>query len=104
MRWMELLFPCRTHLEAEVEYLRAQLAQKDRRLDEMQQALSSNLKFWQDKSKEEVKRRLIAAQEKKPLTGQIQPRGWDQVRATMRLNPKPEPQDSHEENQNGVEK
>ncbi|MFP5230785.1 MAG: hypothetical protein ACLGXA_24475 [Acidobacteriota bacterium] len=33
------LFPYRTHLEAEVAYLKGQLAQRQRRVDELQEAL-----------------------------------------------------------------
>ena len=34
------LFPYRAYLEAEIEYLKAQLAQKQRRIDEMQEMLA----------------------------------------------------------------
>ena len=34
------IFPYRTHLEAEVEYLRAQLSQRQRRIDELIDAIN----------------------------------------------------------------
>lgn len=38
-RFLSALFPYRVHLEREVEYLRGQLAQKERRIDEMLEAM-----------------------------------------------------------------
>ena len=39
MNWLALIFPYRTHLEAEICWLQDQLAQKQRRCDELQEAL-----------------------------------------------------------------
>ena len=69
------LFPLRTHLESEIEYLRSQLAQKQRRIDELQDALvvvatpAPKVQFEREPSG-----KLIP----------VQPRGWDAWRAARR--------------------
>ena len=98
------IFPYQKHLEQEIEYLRAQLAQKDRRIDEMQQSLTFSLKYWQDHAKDEVRRRLAVSSPLGKAMAPVQPKGWDQVRASLRLNGKPEPDEPEKEDQNGVEK
>jgi len=73
-RLRTFLFPYRTHLEAEVEYLRSQLAQRQRRVDELQEAMV-----------------VVAVpppktpREPKPLPP-VQPRGWEALRYQHRNN------------------
>ena len=101
------LFSYRTHMESEIEYLRGQIAQKERRIDEMQQTLISNVRYMQDKAKSELRRRIENSVEntKTSLIPPVQPHGWDQVRATLRLQPQEKPEDKPEkEKENGVEK
>jgi L-lactate utilization protein LutC len=101
------MFGYAKHLEQEIEYLRGQLAQKERRIDEMQQMLNSSVRYIQDRAKTELKRRIENSVDN-TSTSRIptaQPLGWDQVRATMRLQPKPKPEDKPEkEKADGVEK
>jgi DNA-directed RNA polymerase subunit F len=79
------IFGYRKHLEEEVDYLRSQLAQKQRRIDELQEKLL-----------EIAKPVVKPIQERKPAekVRPIQPRGWDEVRAHRRANPAPEESDA----------
>ena len=77
MKWIGLLFPYRTHLEAEVEYLREQLAQEKRRVVELQNAI---LEMKQPSPRVY----LSNATDKQPVKVTVQPRGWDAYRAARR--------------------
>lgn len=71
------LFPYRSHLEAEIEYLRAQCAQKDRRIHELQEALAEIAKpapkvYLQPETRTKIR---------------VQPKGWDAFRADRKMNP-----------------
>lgn len=75
-KFFAFLFPYRTHLEAEVEYLRAQLAQKQRRIDEGDQR-------WKD---------FTALNRKEPRgtppgLHPVKARGWDAYRAQQKEEP-----------------
>lgn len=70
-----LLFPYRTHLENEIEYLKAQLAQERRRADVAHEALI------------EIKRPVAAVRVPLPTAGQMikrTPKGWDATRSVER--------------------
>lgn len=72
------LFPYRTHLEAEIVWLQEQLAQKQRRCDELQEALIG------------IKQPSMKIQYKRKPDGKLvptQPRGWDSYRAWRREHP-----------------
>lgn len=80
---MNWLFPYRTHLLAEIDYLKAQLAQAQRRADILQEALV--------KAAEKPAMRVQYKQDKE--TGKItpvQPRGWEEYRASQRIIPRTE--------------
>jgi hypothetical protein len=81
------LFPYRAHLEAEIDWLKAQLAQKQRRMDELQDALI------------EIKKPSLKIQYERKPDGQmipVQPRGWDAYRAFRRAHPEePEEGEQH---------
>lgn len=62
-----LLFPYRAHLESEIEYLRTQLAQRDRRLVELENRLI------------EAKPGIPVFREPKPVPIN-KPRGWEEYR------------------------
>lgn len=66
------LFPYCTHLEAEVEYLKGQLAQKQRRIDEMQDAIN----------KAALKPATVRLQPAPPHA--VPPKGWDAYRVSKR--------------------
>ena len=68
----------RIHLEEEIDYLRAQLSQKQRRNDELQEALIGIAK-----PKPAIQREVKA--DAKPVA--IQPRGIEAFRAQRRANP-----------------
>jgi len=70
-----VLFPYRAHLEDEVVYLRSQLAQKDRRLVEMQDTLAV-MATGSSKTPREPR------EPKPPVHGQ--PIGWDAKREQLR--------------------
>jgi len=97
MNWLRdlllVLFPYRSHLEQEIEYLRQQLSQKQRRVDELQEKLVELLK---PPAKIQFERKpdgkLVP----------IQPRGWDAVRAMRRLSPEPGPDEPAKEQVNGL--
>lgn len=72
MKWIEYLFPYRTHLEREVEYLRAQVAQQRRRLDEVENAM---LEVIRELGKKEPRKDVA-----KPVVT-IKARGWEAYRA-----------------------
>ena len=83
MNWLALIFPYRTHLEAEICWLQNQLAQKQRRCDELQEALCL---IKQPSMKIQYERKPDG--ELKP----VQPRGWDAVRMARRENPPEAPE------------
>lgn len=64
-----VLFPYRTHLEDEVKYLREQLAQKQRRIDEMRD--------WQQRFVGALTKRT---EKKPPALVPVRPHGWEQAR------------------------
>lgn len=72
MKWITTLFPYRTHLEEEVVYLKGQLAQKQRRIDELQEQLVGLLKPA-PKTPRSV-----------PPVPAIVAKGWDGYRASKR--------------------
>jgi hypothetical protein len=77
-QFISILFPVRTHIYEEIDYLRAQLAQKQRRIDELQEALI------------ELKRPTPKVQLEQKPDGKmvpIQPRGIEAYRAARRANP-----------------
>ena len=86
-----LLFPYRTHLESEVEYLRDQLAQEKRRCVELQNAIL-------DLKQPSPKVYLSSATDKPPVKVTIQPKGWDAYRAAKRQ----ENQDAESERRDDV--
>lgn len=75
MKWLEMLFPYRTHLEAEIEYLHQQLAQHQRRRDELEAVLV-------DIAKPQPKVQFERQKDGKLV--KVQPRGWDAFRAYQR--------------------
>ena len=81
MSWLSAIFPYRTHLEAEICWLQDQLAQKQRRCDELQEAL---VQIKQPSMKIQYERKPDG--ELKP----VQPRGWESYRAFRRDHPNPE--------------
>lgn len=84
MSWLRqllgALFPYRRHLEEEINYLRGQVAQKQRRIDELQEALIEHQKL----APKLLKERLT------PI--RTQPLGWDAYRENQRHIP-PEPEE-----------
>jgi hypothetical protein len=70
------LFPYRAHLEAEIEYLREQVAQKQRRIDILLDAVV----------KAAAPKAVIPREPPAPIKS-VQPRGWDEVRAARKANP-----------------
>lgn len=64
-----MFFPYRNHLENEVAYLRDQVAQKQRRIDEMRE--------WQH---EFLSRAFERRNHKPPERVDVKPRGWEQYR------------------------
>jgi hypothetical protein len=77
------LFPYRAHLEAEIVWFQEQLAQKQRRIDELQEAL---IGLKQPSMKIQYVQKPDGA-----LAPVTQPRGWDALRIARRANP-PEPE------------
>jgi len=73
-----MIFGFRKHLEDEIEYLRGQLAQKQRRVDELQEALVAVAK---------PAPRVVF--EKKPdgKLVKVQPKGWEEVKSYKRNHP-----------------
>ena len=70
------LNPHKQHLNEEIEYLRNQLAQRQRRIDELQEALI-----------EAAKKPAMKIQYKQEPSGKLtplQPRGWEEYRAQRR--------------------
>jgi hypothetical protein len=76
VKWIEYLFPYRTHLEREVEYLRAQVAQQRRRLDEIEGGM---LELMRGLGRKEPRREPA-----KPIA--IKARGWEAYKAQQRTN------------------
>ncbi len=77
MNWLEAFFPYRSHLEREIEYLRAQLAQQQRRRDELEAVLAEIAKPRPTvKFKPELDGKWTKV-ERRPL-------GWDDYRANQR--------------------
>jgi hypothetical protein len=76
------LFPMRTHLCEEIDYLRSQVAQKQRRIDELQEALIAI---------KQPAPRVPPTVTESPKFRQ-QPLGIDAVRAARRANPPEEPE------------
>jgi hypothetical protein len=71
--FIAILFPYRTHLEEEVDYLRAQLSQKQRRIDEMQEALIAVAKPAPPKPRPEI-----------PPVAPVK-RGWEAYRKQIQI-------------------
>jgi len=71
MGWIAALFPYRAHLEDEIDYLRGQLAQKQRRIDELQDRM--------------VFAPPVRAKDPVPTAkaSKIAPRGWDEYRRAV---------------------
>jgi hypothetical protein len=72
---LKFLLPYRTHLEREVEYLRAQVAQQRRRLDEVENAM---LEVIRELGKKEPRKDVA-----KPVVT-IKARGWEAYRAQVK--------------------
>lgn len=85
MKWlkelMNILFPMRVHLAEEIDYLRAQVAQKQRRIDELQEALIELKKPAPKVIMPPVETKIVR-----------QPLGIDAVRAARRVNPPEQPE------------
>ena len=81
-RLFRFLFPYRYMLLEELDYLRTQLSQKQRRIDELQEALI------------EVAKPAPRLPRSKPeiLPPLKNPRGWEAYRQNKRENPDPEPE------------
>jgi hypothetical protein len=81
MTWLKTLIdtlcPCRSHLEREVEYLRAQLAQRQRRVDELQESLIESLI-------ESKNPPLRGPRPEPPPLLQTKPVGWEAFRASRK--------------------
>ena len=73
--FVEMLFPYRTHLEREIDYLKAQLAQERRRVDVLHEQ-------WKPQPKPITAGEMIRTP--KPII----PKGWDATRAEDRRNAK----------------
>ena len=85
MNWLaqfaSFLFPLRTHLIDEIEYLRGQIAQRQRQVDVLTDALvMAKIPVPKVQFERESSGKLIP----------VQPRGWDAYRANRRANPEPE--------------
>ena len=81
MNVLAAIFPYRTHLEQEIVWLQDQLAQKQRRIDEMQEKLL------------DLPRAVPKVQYERKPDGKlvpVQPRGWEAFRAARRANPETE--------------
>ena len=75
MKWLEFLFPYRSHLESEVEYLRTQLAQSQRERRELEALIA-------DLAKPAPKVQYESKPDGKLIP--VQPRGWDAYRDKRR--------------------
>ena len=75
--FVDMMFPYRTHLEREIDYLKAQLAQERRRVDVLQEQL-----------KPQPKPVTAGEMVRHVLRGTIIPKGWDATRAEDRRNAK----------------
>ena len=75
MNWRTFLFPYRSHLEAEIEYLRGQLQQRLRRQDELEGSMLELLQKLREKTPRETPKNL-----------EVPVRGWDAYRARRRGN------------------
>jgi hypothetical protein len=73
--FMAILLPYRAHLEDEVDYLRGQVAQKQRRIDEMQATINTFTLGLVKKTAE--RREPVSIPNNKP-------RGWDDYRRTRK--------------------
>lgn len=83
MRFSEFvaaIFPYRTHLEREIDYLKAQLAQERRRVDVLT-----------DKLKQPTIQRIAVPIERAP-TKPFVPKGWDATRAEERRHAEAAPE------------
>jgi hypothetical protein len=82
------LFPYRAHLNAEIAWLKEQLAQRQRRIDELQE------------SPIEVASRpsMKVQYERKPdgKLALVQPRGWEEYRRQRRENPEEPEQENND--------
>lgn len=100
MNWLRdllgIVFPYRAHLEAEIAYLRAQVAQQQRRADQLQELLQKNLEIQAKPAKIQMR------QEANGKVFPVQPKGWDAVRTMRRLNPEPEPAEPEKEQASGL--
>lgn len=89
MEWLKqlirILFPFRTHLLEEIDMLRAQLAQRNRRIDELQESLLLIVKPAPPRPIPTLRT---------PVN--VKPVGWDSVRASRPVPPLP-PIDSKSE-------
>ena len=74
----------RLRLEAEIEWLKEQLAQRQRRIDELQESLISIA------NKPSMKVQYTQKPDGKLVP--VQPRGWDALRAARRAEPPEEEQ------------
>lgn len=72
---LRLIFPYRTHLEQEVEYLKAQLAQNQRRVDEMRELVSN----WASKIAEKKPREPLI----EPMNP-VKPTGFGEYKQKLR--------------------
>ena len=71
-QFFDVLFPYRKLIREELDYLRAQLSQKQRRVDELQEALI-----------EIAKPKPIAARAPEPVKPHAMTRGWEALRRKM---------------------
>jgi hypothetical protein len=83
---MNWLFAYRAHLNEEIDYLKDQLAQRQRRIDELQESL---IQIAQ-KPTMKVQHRQAPDGKLAP----IQPRGWEELRKQRRENPEEENNDA----------
>jgi hypothetical protein len=72
--WKTVLFPYRSHLEEEIVYLRGQMAQRDRRLQVLEDALT------------EITRPQPKAPKEAPQTAVFSQRGWDGYRTKRKIH------------------
>ena len=95
MNWLaqfaSFLFPLRTHLIDEIEYLRGQVAQRQRQVDVLTDALvMAKIPVPKVQFEREPSGKLIP----------VQPRGWDAFRAVRRVEREANPE---EEQASGTE-
>lgn len=84
MSWLKHIFPMREHMQNEIEYLRSQLSQKQRHIDELQSALVEKITpKVRSESKSTVPPKVI--------------RGWDAYRVRAKREREEERQEEDEE-------